>query len=42
MFKEIEVIEDTSEYMLVTGLNEKEQLIIVGQQYVSTGEEVSF
>jgi len=42
MFKEIEVIEDTSEYMLVTGLDEKEQLIIVGQQYVSTGEEVSF
>ena len=42
MFKEIQVIEDTSEYMLVTGLNEKEQLIIVGQQYVSAGEEVSF
>ena len=42
LFKEIQVIEDTSEYMLVTGLNEKEQLIIVGQQYVSTGEEVSF
>ena len=42
MFKEVQVIEDTSEYMLVTGLNEKEQLIIVGQQYVSSGEEVSF
>ena len=42
MFKEIQVIEDTSEYMLVTGLNEKEQLIIVGQQYVSNGEEVNF
>ena len=42
MFKEVQVIEDTSEYMLVTGLNEKEQLIIVGQQYVSNGEEVSF
>ena len=42
IFKEVQVIEDTSEYMLVTGLNEKEQLIIVGQQYVSTGEEVSF
>ena len=42
LFKEVQVIEDTSEYMLVTGLNEKEQLIIVGQQYVSTGEEVSF
>ena len=42
MFKEIQVIEDTSEYMLVTGLNQKEQIIIVGQQYVSNGEEVSF
>ena len=42
IFKEVQVIEDTSEYMLVTGLNEKEQLIIVGQQYVSSGEEVSF
>ena len=42
LFKEIQVIEDTSEYMLVTGLNEKEQIIIVGQQYVSNGEEVSF
>ena len=42
MFKEIQVIEDTSEYMLVTGLNQKEQIIVVGQQYVSNGEEVSF
>ena len=42
LFKEVQVIEDTSEYMLVTGLNKKEQLIIVGQQYVSSGEEVSF
>ncbi len=42
LFKEIQVIEDTSEYMLVTGLNEMEQIIIVGQQYVSNGEEVSF
>ena len=42
LFKEIQVIEDTSEYMLVTGLNQKEQIIVVGQQYVSTGEEVSF
>ena len=42
LFKEIQVIEDTSEYMLVTGLKEKEQIIIVGQQYVSNGEEVSF
>ena len=42
VFKEIQVIEDTSEYMLVTGLNQKEQIIVVGQQYVSNGEEVSF
>ena len=42
MFKEIQVIEDTSEYMLVTGLNKKEKIIIIGQQYVSNGEEVSF
>jgi multidrug efflux system membrane fusion protein len=42
LFKEIQVIEDTSDYMLVTGLNEMEQIIIVGQQYVSNGEEVSF
>lgn len=42
LFKEIQVIEDTSEYMLVTGLSEKEIIIIVGQQYVSNGEEVSF
>ena len=42
MFKEIQVIEDTSEFMLVTGLDKKEQIIIVGQQYVSNGEEVSF
>ena len=42
LFKEIQVIEDTSEYMLVTGLNKKEKIIIVGQQYVSSGEEVNF
>ena len=42
LFKEIQVIEDTSEYMLVTGLGQEEIIIIVGQQYVSNGEEVSF
>ena len=42
LFKEIQVIEDTSEYMLVSGLNKKEKIIIVGQQYVSSGEEVNF
>ncbi len=41
-FKEIKVIEDTSDYMLVSGLNEKEKIIIVGQQYVSSGEKVNF
>ena len=41
-FKDITIIEDTSEYMLVTGLSEKEKIIIVGQQYVSNGEKVNF
>ena len=41
-FKDIKIIEDTSEYMLVTGLSEKEKIIIVGQQYVSNGEIVNF
>ena len=41
-FKEIEIIEDTSEYMLVTGLDKNEKIIIVGQQYVSNGEKVNF
>ena len=38
----IKIIEDTSEYMLVTGLGKKEKIIIVGQQYVSNGEKVNF
>ena len=41
-FKDIKIIEDTSEYMLITGLEEKEKIIIVGQQYVSNGEKVNF
>ncbi len=41
-FKEIDILEDTSSYMIVTGLSEKEKIIIVGQQYVSNGEKVSF
>jgi len=41
-FKEIEIIEDTSDYMLVTGLDKIEKIIIVGQQYVSNGEKVNF
>ena len=41
-FKDIKIIEDTSEYMLVTGLSDKEKIIIVGQQYVSNGEKVNF
>ena len=41
-FKNITIIEDTSEYMLVTGLSEKEKIIIVGQQYVSNGQKVNF
>lgn len=42
LFKKINIIEDTSDFMLVTGLDSQEQLIIVGQQYVSNGEEVVF
>ena len=41
-FKKINVIEDTSDYMLVSGLSQNEKIIIVGQQYVSSGEKVSF
>jgi multidrug efflux system membrane fusion protein len=41
-FKKIEIIEDTSDYMLVTGLDKTEKIIIVGQQYVSNGEKVNF
>ena len=41
-FKKINVIEDTSDYMLVSGLSQKEKIIIVGQQYVSAGEKVKF
>ena len=41
-FKEVDVIEDTSDYMLVSGLSQKEKIIIVGQQYVSSGEKVSY
>ncbi len=41
-FKEVNVIEDTSDYMLVSGLSQKEKIIIVGQQYVSSGEKVSY
>ena len=41
-FKKINVIEDTSDYMLVSGLSLKEKIIIVGQQYVSAGEKVNF
>ena len=41
-FKEVNVIEDTSDYMLVSGLSQKEKIIIVGQQYVSSGEKVNY
>ena len=41
-FKKINVIEDTSDYMLVSGLSQKEKIINVGQQYVSSGEKVNF
>ena len=40
LFKEIIIIDDTSDYMLVSGLNDKEIIITVGQQYVSSGDKV--
>ena len=40
IFKEIEIIEDTSEYMLISGLEDKENIITIGQQYVSSGDKV--
>ena len=42
LFKKVNIVEDTSDFMLVTGLDMIEKLIIVGQQYVSNGEEVGF
>ena len=42
LFKKVNIVEDTSDFMLVTGLDMTEKLIIVGQQYVSNGEEVGF
>ena len=41
LFKKIIIIEDTSDYMLVSGLSDKETIITVGHQYVSTGDKVS-
>tara|TARA_B100001063_G_C16704108_1_gene524224 strand:+ start:134 stop:916 length:783 start_codon:yes stop_codon:yes gene_type:complete len=40
IFKEIEIIEDTSDYMLISGLDDKENIITIGQQYVSSGDKV--
>ncbi len=40
LFKEIIIIEDTSDYMLISGLDDKEIIITVGQQYVSSGDKV--
>ena len=40
IFKEIVIIEDTSDYMLISGLEDKENIITVGQQYVSSGDKV--
>ena len=40
IFKEIVIIEDTSEYMLISGLEDKENIITIGQQYVSSGDKV--
>ena len=40
IFKEIEIIEDTSDYMLISGLDDEENIITIGQQYVSSGDKV--
>ena len=40
IFKEIEIIDDTSDYMLISGLDDEENIITVGQQYVSSGDKV--
>ena len=40
IFKEIEIIEDTSDYMLISGLDDQENIITIGQQYVSSGDKV--
>ena len=40
IFKEIVIIEDTSDYMLIGGLEDKENIITIGQQYVSSGDKV--
>jgi len=41
LFKKIIIIDDTSDYMLVSGLDDKEIIITVGQQYVSSGDKVA-
>ena len=40
IFKEIEIIEDTSDFMLISGLDDQENIITIGQQYVSSGDKV--
>ena len=40
IFKEIVIIEDTSDYMLISGFEDKENIITIGQQYVSSGDKV--
>ena len=40
IFKEIVIIEDTSDYMLISGLEDKENIITIGQQYVYSGDKV--
>ena len=41
IFKKIFIMQDTADYMLVSGLSNKENIITVGQQYVSSGYKVS-
>ena len=40
-FKEIEILEDTTEGLWVSGLNENERIITLGQEYVFQGQTVN-
>jgi len=40
-FKEIEILEDTTEGLWISGLNENERIITLGQEYVFQGQTVN-
>jgi multidrug efflux system membrane fusion protein len=39
-FKEIEILEDTTDGLWISGLNENERIITLGQEYVFQGQTV--